>query len=108
MRGEVRAPVTTLEDLDSLDEAEILEGYLDGRAGDPEPGGNRSRSYWHGWRNGAADYGHRPIDAAQRELAHAYAERARRQLRDGHAVAAKAAEGRGYELHSRIRARRGR
>lgn len=62
-------PVTTIADLDSLDDAEIIEGYRDGRAGEPEPKGNRSRSYWHGWRNGAVDGGHREKDAAQAELA---------------------------------------
>lgn len=64
------APVTTRADLETLDRDEIVEGYLDGYAGEPEPGGNRSRSYWHGWRNGASDGKHREIDAAQRALAH--------------------------------------
>jgi len=62
-------PVTTAAELETLDEAEIVEGYFDGAAGWPEPGNNRSRSYWHGWRNGAADKGHRPTDAAQMALA---------------------------------------
>jgi hypothetical protein len=62
------APVTTLDDLNSLDSDEMVEGYLDGFNGDPEPKGNRSRSYWHGWRNGASDKGYREIDAAQRAL----------------------------------------
>jgi hypothetical protein len=63
------APVTTLDD------GELLEGYRDGRAGEPEPGNNRSRSYWHGWRNGAVDGGHRTKDEAQAVLAAAYARR---------------------------------
>lgn len=63
-------PVTTVADLDTLNSEEIVEGYRDGRAGEPEPGNNRSRSYWHGCRNGASDGRHRDIDAAQRELAH--------------------------------------
>jgi hypothetical protein len=29
-------------------------------------------SYWHGWRNGMVDGGHRPKDAAQAALAHDY------------------------------------
>jgi hypothetical protein len=49
------SPVITLEDLFSLDETEILDGYWDGRDGEPEPKGNRSRAYWHGWRNGMVD-----------------------------------------------------
>lgn len=64
-----RQPITKAADLDMLDDAEVLEGYRDGRAGEPEPGDNRSLSYWHGWRNGAADGKHRQIDPAQRELA---------------------------------------
>ena len=72
MRGE-RVPVTTVADLETLDDDEMIEGYRDGKAGEPEPGDNRSRSYWHGWRNGAVDGGHREIDAAQRELAAAIA-----------------------------------
>jgi len=47
-----RAPVETLEELDTLDDAEIQEGYRDGWTGEPEPGDNRSKSYWHGWRVG--------------------------------------------------------
>lgn len=73
------APVSTLADLDTLDEAEILEGYRDGLANEPEPGGNRSRAYWHGWRNGMADRGIRQIDDAQRELARVFAARGRAQ-----------------------------
>lgn len=64
-------PVTTVADLATLDEAEMLEGYLDGFKGEPEPGGNRSRSYWHGWRNGAVDGHHRKSDLAQQMLADA-------------------------------------
>ena len=55
--------------LDDLDDAELLEGYWDGKDGEPEPGDNRSISYWHGWRNGAADGGHRENDEVQAELA---------------------------------------
>lgn len=62
-------PVITLEDMRSLDQDEVAEGHRDGFHGAPEPGNNRSRSYWHGWRNGAVDGGFRPADEAQRELA---------------------------------------
>ena len=61
--------VPSLAVADALDEADLLEGYHDGRAGDPEPGDNRSLAYWHGWRNGASDRGLRPIDAEQRAIA---------------------------------------
>lgn len=66
--GEFR-PVSTKADLDTLDEAEIIQGYRDGLADDPEPGSNRSRSYWHGWRNGMADKGRIPMDCHMRNLA---------------------------------------
>ena len=65
-----REPVTTVDEMLALDDAEVIEGYHDGRAGDNEPGDNRSKSYWHGWRNGRVDGGHDPKDAAQAELAH--------------------------------------
>jgi hypothetical protein len=64
-----RTPVTTVADLNTLDEAEIIEGYHDGREGFP-CGENRSRSYWHGWRNGMADSGRVGNDSAQQALAH--------------------------------------
>jgi hypothetical protein len=70
-------PVADLDDLETLDSDEVVEGYHDGRAGEPEPKGNRSRSYWHGWRNGAMDGGHIEQDAASAELARAYVARGR-------------------------------
>ena len=63
------APVMTLADLQTLDNDDVVEGYKDGLDGNPEPGNNRSRSYWHGWRNGATDGHHRETDLPQRELA---------------------------------------
>lgn len=68
-------PVRTAEDLDALDLGEIVEGYLAGRAGDPEPGHNRGRAFWHGWRNGAMDSGRLEIDDAARALVRAVAPR---------------------------------
>lgn len=67
-----RQPITDPALLDHLDDKELFEGYCDGKDGLSEPGNNRSLSYWHGWRNGRADAGHDPIDAAQRALAKAY------------------------------------
>lgn len=52
---EIREPITTAEQLKQLDDDEMLAGYNDGFAGEPEPGNNRSLSFWHGWRNGHAD-----------------------------------------------------
>lgn len=62
-------PVRTKDDLDSLDGDEIVEGYLSAARGDPEPGPNRGRAYWHGWRCRMMDMGELPIDAAARQLA---------------------------------------
>lgn len=64
-----RIPITKAADLAPLDEGEMVEGYMDGFRGEPEPGDNRSLAFWHGWRNGAVDGKHREMDAAQRELA---------------------------------------
>jgi hypothetical protein len=44
------APILTLEEFDAIDRAESMDGYMEYRLGDPEPGMNRSRSYHHGWR----------------------------------------------------------
>ncbi|MBP2433953.1 MULTISPECIES: hypothetical protein [Bradyrhizobium] len=40
------APVSTLTNLESLDEEQIVEDYLSAERGNPEPGPNRGRSYW--------------------------------------------------------------
>jgi len=65
-------PVTTLADLATIDDAECIDGYWDGRENAPQPGNNRSRSYWHGWRNGMVDSRHMEKDDAQAELARVY------------------------------------
>lgn len=42
-------------------EAEMVEGYMDGRKVDsPEPSGNRSRSYRHGFQSGRDDLSRMP------------------------------------------------
>ena len=69
-----RIPVSRLDELASLDDGEILEGYSDGFKGEP-CGDNRSRSYWHGWRNGMVDSGRAKTDAAAMELVHEYVNR---------------------------------
>lgn len=49
----------------SWPEDEMLEGYLDGfRADSPEPSGNRSKSYCHGFRNGRDDLARNPRTTA--------------------------------------------
>ena len=62
-------PVSTKADLDTLDHDEIVEGYISTKRGDPEPGENRGRAYWHGWRNAMIDMGEIDPDDACRQLA---------------------------------------
>jgi len=69
------APVSTLDDLDSLDEAQIVEGYASAERGDPEPGPNRGRAFWHGWRCRMMDYGLILSDDTHRGLVKAYVAR---------------------------------
>lgn len=69
------SPIRDPHDLDLQDEHEMVLGYLSALNGDDEPGNDRSRSFWHGWRNGAVDSGRRTPDAAQAALAHALAAR---------------------------------
>ncbi len=64
------APVTTKADLLSLDADEITAGYAEAQRGDPEPGINRGRAYWHGWRNRMMDLGVIEIDERHRRLVH--------------------------------------
>ena len=71
-----RSPIRTAAELAQLDDAEMLDGYIDGYRNDPEPGGNRSTAYWHGWRNGMVDGGHATKDDAQAALAHEMHQRA--------------------------------
>lgn len=64
-----RVPITKLQELATLNDSEVIEGYHDGLEGFP-CGENRSRSYWHGWRNGVVDGGYAQPDYAQTALAH--------------------------------------
>ena len=61
-------PVVTAEEVMAFDSAEVVEGYNDGSANEPEPSGNRSKAYWHGWRNGMVDGRHMKGDAAMNQL----------------------------------------
>jgi ribosome modulation factor len=69
--------VSTIEEFRELDEAAVLCGYMDGIQGLPFEFAELTKSYWHGWRNGAVDGGFVEPDLAQIEL-----ERAFEQLRD--------------------------
>ena len=63
-------PVRTLADFDSLTIEEVTLGYTTTQRGDPEPGENRGRAFWHGWRNRMIDFGELPPDGASWQLAH--------------------------------------
>ena len=69
-------PLSSVRELDVLDDDDCVAGYLAGLDGAPEPGSDKSKSYWHGWRNGMMDTGRLPHDEAARNLA---AEVVRRQ-----------------------------
>lgn len=66
-------PVSTLADLETLDQDEIMEGYRSAERGDPEPGENRGRAFWHGWCNRMRDMGELPPTEASCKLAHEWA-----------------------------------
>ncbi len=61
--------VTTMEDLLTLDEGDIVAGYREFRRGDPEPGPNRGRAYWHGWKNASRDHHCEPPTPEAAQLA---------------------------------------
>jgi len=65
-------PVRTVDDFRTLDDGEMLEGYLDGFDGQATPDSTRSRSYWHGWRNGMVDSARYPPDQAYLALGKAF------------------------------------
>ena len=71
--------MATLADLESLDDAEVLAGYLEATRDDPEPGNNHTRSYWHGWRMRMNDMGVLPITDVHRQLVRQLAQRQRAQ-----------------------------
>ncbi len=65
-------PVETVADLGLLDEDEIVRGYREGCGCAVEPGSDKSRSYWHGWRNAQTDKGRAPVDIYQQRLVAQY------------------------------------
>jgi hypothetical protein len=64
--------VSTKADLETLDSAEIVAGYVEFVRGDPEPGPNRGRAYWHGYMNAKRDHHESPMTAEAMNLAHEY------------------------------------
>lgn len=62
-------PLTTAAELDLLDMDDCVEGYRAGLRGASEPGSDKSKSYWHGWRNGMMDSKRMSHDADAMALA---------------------------------------
>lgn len=65
-------PLSSLNDLGALDVEDCVAGYRAGWDGAPEPGSDKSKSYWHGWRNAMMDKGKLPLDESARNLAAEY------------------------------------
>ncbi len=64
--------VQSIAEFKTLDDGDILEGYLDGFHATGVPDSSRSRSYWHGWRNGMIESERMPPDMAYHRLARAF------------------------------------
>ncbi len=62
-------PVSRLADFETLDESDVLLGYMDGFDDGTKPKAGHSRSYLHGWRNGMVAAGRMEPDAAYEALA---------------------------------------
>lgn len=69
--------VTTLEELDALDESLIVAGYRAGMEWEQVNYTQRDQAYWHGYLNGQVDLGKAPMSPEQEQLARAYVEKAR-------------------------------
>lgn len=65
-------PVETVADLSCLDDDEIVAGYCGGLSCSDEPGSDKSRGYWHGWRNAQIDRGRMPPDVHSQRLVREY------------------------------------
>jgi hypothetical protein len=61
-------PVEMVADLESLDQDDIVAGYRQGWRDATEPGSDKSRGYWHGWRNAQMDAGRMALDIASARL----------------------------------------
>lgn len=64
--------VDNIADLELLDQDEMVQGYREGWDGAPEPGSDKSKSYWHGWRNAMIDTRRMEPDAASDALVRQY------------------------------------
>lgn len=71
--------VSTLDELDSLEESLVVAGYKWGLDNAWEP--ESSRSFWHGWRNAQIDRGRIPPDVESTSLARAVVDRMSESLK---------------------------
>ena len=62
-------PVTTIEELNALNDGELIKGYQDGCRNIQLNSSVLSQSYLHGYNNGQADFGYSPVSIEQQELA---------------------------------------
>jgi hypothetical protein len=62
-------PLRSASEADLLDMDDCVAGYRSGLHGESEPGSDKSKSFWHGWRNGMIDSRRAPIDEACVNLA---------------------------------------
>ena len=69
-------PITTVKQLDSLNEETLVRGYLAGYNNTPNYT-ETDQAYWHGYLNGQCDGKHMPISEEQRALARAFVDRMR-------------------------------
>jgi len=67
-RSGAKGAVTTVAELESLDEHQILDGYRDGLAGLMQVERHRCRSYTHGYLNGLVDSGNAQVVSAEQAL----------------------------------------
>ena len=65
-------PAEAISDFKTLDDGDVLEGYLDGFHGAAAPDSTRSRGYWHGWQNGMIESRRMPPTPSYRQLAEAF------------------------------------
>jgi len=63
-------PAKSLDDINSLDTTELVEGYMIGFIGGKKP--TDSRSQFVGWKNGMVDSGRMSVSKDQRKIAREY------------------------------------
>lgn len=71
--------ITTIEELDALDQDAIVAGYRAGMGFQEVNYTRKDQAYWHGYLNGQVDRGLAPISPEQQQLARAIVEAWRAQ-----------------------------